>query len=332
MSSGGAIIKRIPTLDGWRAIAIILVLIDHAQLVFLHGYPFTWTRTGQHGVTIFFVLSGFLISTRLLENPIPLRKFYVQRFFRLMPAVWTYLIVIFLLGRAFHYQTIPPGDLFSSLFFYRNFVDGGWYTSHLWSLSIEEQFYLAWPCILLYAGTRRRLGIAVAGVICIATYRSIFYSYYNHELVFRQTQVRADALLVGCILALVIKDQRVARFIQEMPWALSLPSAAILAFCMARYPLLPPLVESIAIAVLLALTSSHPKAVLSRILCLEPLTFVGTVSYGHYLWQELFFGFFTSAAPFILGVVLPFCVVASYFFIERPFIRIGHRLTASQVK
>jgi peptidoglycan/LPS O-acetylase OafA/YrhL len=83
--------NRIPALDGWRGIAIAPVLIDHIEHAVLHRYALPWTQTGQHGVTIFFVLSGFLITTKLLEGPIDLRRFYMRRAFRLMPVAWTFL-------------------------------------------------------------------------------------------------------------------------------------------------------------------------------------------------------------------------------------------------
>jgi peptidoglycan/LPS O-acetylase OafA/YrhL len=79
-------LNRIPTLDGWRGIAILLVLFEHIGLSWFGGYSQPWLLTGQHGVTIFFVLSGFLITTKLLVSPIDLKQFYIRRFFRLMPA------------------------------------------------------------------------------------------------------------------------------------------------------------------------------------------------------------------------------------------------------
>lgn len=86
--------NRIPTLDGWRGIAIALVLFDHVQSALLRGYLRPWTETGQHGVTIFFVLSGFLITTKLMEGPRDFKRFYIRRFFRLMPAAWAYLAAL----------------------------------------------------------------------------------------------------------------------------------------------------------------------------------------------------------------------------------------------
>ena len=88
---------RIPTLDGWRGIAILLVLVTHLQISLLgHLYgSYHWMDLGQHGVNLFFVLSGYLITSRLLgENKINLKAFYLRRFFRLMPCAWTYLLTL----------------------------------------------------------------------------------------------------------------------------------------------------------------------------------------------------------------------------------------------
>src|SRR6476646_7446998 len=90
--------NRIPTLDGWRGIAIALVLFDHIQDSIMGHYARPWTATGYQGVTIFFVLSGFLITSKLLEGPINFKRFYLRRFFRLMPAAWVFLVFLLLLS------------------------------------------------------------------------------------------------------------------------------------------------------------------------------------------------------------------------------------------
>jgi peptidoglycan/LPS O-acetylase OafA/YrhL len=121
-----SIVKRIPTLDGWRGIAILLILIDHARFA-LHLDPAGTTSTGQHGVAIFFVLSGFLITGRLMrENEttgsVDPRAFYSRRFFRLMPCAFGYLwfcLVISLMSSA---RTLGIITTLSAVFFCRNFA------------------------------------------------------------------------------------------------------------------------------------------------------------------------------------------------------------------
>jgi len=236
---------RIRTLDGWRGIAIALVLFDHIQYALLGHFMRPWTQTGHHGVTIFFVLSGFLITSKLLEGPIDLRRFYVRRFFRLMPVAWTYIAVLLLIGHQVHMSIAAPRAVLASLLFYRNYllVDGGASTWHFWSLSLEEQFYLVWPCILLAAGIRRCRWIAAAGAIGCAVYRWHSWSYYDREFFNCQSQVRADELLVGCLMALLLQEPRLKAAASRWSRMWVLPAFAALVYCMARFTLLPPLTE-----------------------------------------------------------------------------------------
>jgi len=103
--------KRVPMLDGWRGIAILLVLVDHIATMIRGTFPPPWLRLGQHGVTIFFVLSGYLITTGLIEAPIHLKRFYTRRFFRLMPAAWTFLAVLWLLSRVTGVPLTTPAEI-----------------------------------------------------------------------------------------------------------------------------------------------------------------------------------------------------------------------------
>jgi peptidoglycan/LPS O-acetylase OafA/YrhL len=222
--------RRIPTLDGWRGIAIMLVLFDHIQDSLLNRYLRPWTQTGQHGVTIFFVLSGFLITSKLLEGPINLKHFYLRRFFRLMPAAWAFLCALVLLDLLTGAHIVTLAGLSACVFFYRNFAQnvGSPVTGHFWSLSLEEQFYMVWPCVLLLAGARRCRWIAATGAIACASYRWFFWAYYNHNLMNNQTQVRADAPLIGCLLALLLADDRIRAIITRWSKFCALPAFVVL--------------------------------------------------------------------------------------------------------
>ena len=103
---------RIPSLDGWRGVAIVLVLFEHFQYTIFGGSLSSWMRTGQHGVTIFFVLSGFLITTTLVKGPINFRRFYIRRFFRLMPVAWSYLLFLEALDLIFRTKRVLLPELF----------------------------------------------------------------------------------------------------------------------------------------------------------------------------------------------------------------------------
>ncbi|HTV06587.1 MAG TPA: acyltransferase [Acidobacteriaceae bacterium] len=322
---------RIPSLDGWRGIAILLVLLDHVQIALVGRYRWSWTETGQHGVTIFFVLSGFLITSKLLERQINLRDFYMRRFFRLMPAAWTYLAVIALLTLASGTRFTSIADVRACLLFYRNFVRFAHnsVTGHFWSLSLEEQFYLVWPSVLLLAGLRHSRWIAGGGAVACALYRWVFWAHYDSHGPNFQSQVRADALLLGCLVALLLAEPRLLSACRRLSQLLALPALAVFIYCIVRFHNLLPLSESAAIAILIAACVLHPGSLFVRILSFRPLAWLGVISYSVYLWQELFIhlGSGTGAVHLVsIFIAIPAFALASYYFIERPCIRFGNRL------
>ena len=320
--------KRIATLDGWRGIAIALVLFDHVQHALLYRYMRPWTQTGTHGVTIFFVLSGFLITSNLLKGPGDLKRFYIRRFFRLMPAAWTYLAVLLFIDSLTHIHATSLAEFLACVLFYRNFfiASAPSLAGHFWSLSIEEQFYMFWPCILLFAGARRCRWIAAAGAVACAAVRWIFWAHYNHDAIDLQTQVRADALLVGCLLALLFSETRIRAAAARWSKFWTLPALAALLCGMAFFHRIPPLFECVAIAALIAASVLHPHSIFSRPLAFAPLAWLGTVSYSFYLWQELFMPFRSLWA---LCLAMPLVALCSYYLIEGPSTRFGHRLTSA---
>jgi len=324
---------RIAALDGWRGVAILLVLFDHVTVAFFGWYPRPWLQTGQHGVTIFFVLSGFLITSKLLEGRVSLKRFYLRRFFRLMPAAWTYLAALTFLTVVTGASFTSRREVLACVLFYRNFaaVHGWALAGHYWSLSIEEQFYLVWPSLLVLVGTRRSLWIAAGGAIGCALFRFAYWSRYARFGTNVQTQVRADALLAGCAVALLLGDPRSRPLLVRCSRGIVLPAAAILITCIARFHSLPPLVENVAIAALICTCILNPTGRMVRSLSWRPLAWLGIVSYSVYIWQELFMhlGHSTLGKLISICIALPAFALGSYFLIERPFTRIGHRLTTN---
>ena len=200
--------NRNPILDGWRGIAIALVLVDHIQDSLLHHYVRSWSSTGYHGVTIFFVLSGFLITSKLLEGPISFRRFYLRRFFRLMPAAWLFLASLLLLSWLTRNRFTSLAEVAACIFFCRNFFGQMGVAGHFWSLSVEEQFYLVWPVTLLLAGSVRARWIVGLGAVCCAVFRFLSWGKYSQSFPTGPTFLHADGLLVGCLLALLLADER----------------------------------------------------------------------------------------------------------------------------
>lgn len=322
-------LKRIATLDGWRAIAILMVLADHVTMAVRGAYPAPWVQLGQHGVTIFFVLSGYLITARLIEAPINLKSFYTRRFFRLMPAAWTFLAVLWLMSRATGKPLTTLAEIQSCVLFYRNLVNvPGWgLAGHFWSLSLEEQFYLVWPCCLLLAGVSRSRWIAAGGACAVAIYRWIFWAHYDRFGMNIGSQVRADALLVGCLLALLLGDQAMRARLSRIIRLLTVPAVIALPVCFAVFHQLPPLTESVAIAVLIGAVVLSPDTRVARVLGVAPLAWLGRISYSVYLWQELFVHMTRGPAALpLLCVGLPCCALGSYYLIEQPCIRFARKL------
>lgn len=321
--------NRIPTLDGWRGIAILLVLVTHFQTYFLRQ---RLTDTpGLLGVQIFFVLSGYLITAQLVsEKKIDLRAFYIRRAFRIFPAAFSYLSVLVLLNATTQYKFCGT-DILACLLFFRNYIpesDGNAFTGHFWSLSVEEQFYLIWPTILVCLGKRRTAVAASLLVLGIAIFRFwhwSYYSAYSASLRFQHTEVRADGLLVGCLLAIALSHVPVRVWATKWaPWAfwLALPVFLFDAF---HFPMLAPLHESLSMAVLIGATSLRPDMLLGRVLEFEHLKTTGMLSYSIYIWQALFLRPFWGAFfPALLGGSF----LLSYLFVERPMRRLGRKLAA----
>lgn len=329
--------KHIPTLDGWRGIAVLMVLFDHITWGLARSYPRAWMDTGRHGVALFFVLSGYLITSNLLSQPINLKKFYVRRFFRLMPTAWLFLATMLLLDWGYGIHLTSWSEVRGCLLFYRNFQayapgGGSGVACHFWSLSIEEHFYLVWPVLLILFGVRRCRWFAFAGAVAIAAYRYAHWNRYEKVPLPTPTEVRADSILVGCLLALLLFDPSIRERAIHLSKLLAVPAAAGFFYGIYTCHLLQPLWESAAIAVLLAFTSLHPRAFPGRIPDWKPLAWLGTVSYSIYVWQELFMQFprgIPLAVSLIIG--LPTVVLVSYSFIEVPLRGLGRRLAENLV-
>ncbi len=348
----------LPTLDGWRAVAILGVMAAHAtDRLFIDGgawpneFWYGVTRYGAKGVDVFFGISGFLICSRLIEEidargRIDLKGFYIRRFFRILPPYFVFLGAVSLLGAAGVFAVTGP-EVASSLLFLRNYYPvagpAGWYTGHLWSLAIEEHFYVIWPSLLALWGLRRaRWGVAILSVALAAwrvlEFRMQFGAGLIPELGFYgRTDVRLDALLWGCWFALVGSlpwvKALMTRYLNGPVWMVFL---AILLACMVRQPPLALMWQSILIPLVVVGTVVRPTSVVSQVLELAPVRWVGRLSYSLYLWQQVFL-VGAEAGPLPLGVsqTLPLNIpivfalsIVSYYGIERPMIKAGHRLAA----
>lgn len=298
---------------------------------------------GNFGVRVFFVISGFLITTLLLKElaltgTISIRKFYLRRTFRIFPAFYFFVGVCFLLNRA-GWISLYPGDLVHALTYTMNYHHPhAWHMAHIWSLSVEEQFYLLWPAILRFAGPSKgflygMVVIAAAPLLRLGTWLWLA----RHEGVGQQFQNIADALAVGCLLAGVFNFLTVRRaYIRflESRWFYLAPAIALGMNALQDRPRIWLLVGQTATTLAIALCVDRyvrfPEGAFGRLLNSRPLRYVGVLSYSLYLWQQIFLNRHLNAiiSSFPLNVVLAFgAAVASYYLVERPFLRLKDRFS-----
>jgi peptidoglycan/LPS O-acetylase OafA/YrhL len=321
--------SRIPTLDGWRGVAILTVVVCHFAVIV--GGSAWWIGFG-HGVRIFFVLSGFLITSRLLaEERTHLGHFYLRRFFRLMPTAWSYLLLLVVMSLILAQPFGQP--LAGCLFFFRNYQPEDHrfmaaLTGHFWSLSIEEQFYLAWPVTLLLLGRRRGLWAVTTGFLADAAFIAMKGRAYDHGLLGQRTEVNVHFLLAGCILALLFEYAAVRRFFAEharLLLAIAIPG--MIAHFFIPFPAPSP-TESVFIAIALGASSSLPSMAFSRFLDWKPMATLGAMSYSMYVWQAplVFLGPLGWKSIPVRAVLILLVSAASCYGLEKPCIEFGRRL------
>lgn len=224
----GPPLRYIPTLDGWRAVAISLVIVSHGLT---DTFPAV-TKLGALGVSLFFALSGYLICTLLLiereeTGTISLKAFYRRRFFRIIPPALTYLVVLGLLG-AFGVVALRKGELFSAFYAANYFHARSWFTEHYWSLSMEEHFYLFWPAILMLAGPRKARVVALVILGALLVYRPWGERIFDASS-YQHTDMRLDAFLLPCVLAILLRQPAWReRFVNLLrPWLCALLGVAV---------------------------------------------------------------------------------------------------------
>ncbi|HKQ07483.1 MAG TPA: acyltransferase [Blastocatellia bacterium] len=333
----------LPTLDGWRTIAVLMVIGYHGTSP--EAPWFTVFNYGHHGVNIFFGISGFLICSRLLDEEarfgrISLKRFYLRRAFRILPPAFLYILFINLMA-ALSYMT-PPSSLesFASCFFFRNFLPPGVstsYTGHYWSLAVEEHFYLLWPAFLLLVRSKRALWLTPLIALGFQAWRDIDFAYgLTHPeglVVFQRTDRCMDGLIWGCALALLIHQpgwrERLRRLTVMPVWLVCF--AALMAYWTIPLPYAV-VAESMLIPLVLIGTVLHPQTPIGRLLESKPMAWFGRLSYSIYIWQSaLFVGRYQEPADFQVwpssAISLLAIAMMSYYFIEKPILAFGHRLT-----
>jgi peptidoglycan/LPS O-acetylase OafA/YrhL len=351
-ASGGArVLGKIDALDGFRGVAVLLIVVHHLPV----AVPWLFhrvTKGGGFGVDAFFVLSGFLITAILLRDQakggrVRFGAFYRRRALRLLPALLAFVVVF----SYYAWVTSLPGahepsSVLSILFYYSNTwlrhlpLSPG--LGNMWSLAVEEQFYLVWPvCLALFFGLRRRLTptvvVLVGAIAIVAIRRAVMWNHGTSWIVlYTRLGTRADALLVGCLLAqLWVRGKLPKRGVQLAGW-LALGYFLYIVRVGADgdflyrggYTLIAVAVGVILLAVL------QTDWLVNRVLRARPLRAVGRVSYGLYIWHLAVFNgvlrYGRSWPPVVQTfVALSLAAVVTYgswVLVERPFLRWKDRL------
>jgi len=350
--------RDLPSLDGLRAISITFVILGHAiQGRVIHFIDVVLSRLANFGVCVFFVISGYLITTLLAREAesrggVSLRRFYLRRTLRIFPPYYAYLLTIVTGVVALGWE-LPHGARLWPAFTYTTnvFATHFWLTLHAWSLSMEEQFYLTWPIVLalliaqkgVSAGLRSSQRIAVMGLVAFPILRVITFALTRDGnitggLIF-------DYVAAGSAVALLRasdsfpREKAVLDTFRSNSWT---PLAACAALALhlifqgstrwvfaSAIIIVTPL-EAVLLSIFVAWAVSNTGHPIGKVLNLRLLRVVGVGSYSLYLWQQLFFG---EEIPFarnwpliakLCGTML--CAVISYYCIERPSLRLRSRL------
>ncbi len=313
-----------------------MVLLSH--LAGTRGFPLKSVPIGELGVRVFFVISGFLITSLLLQEQsrygeLSLRRFYLRRTFRIFPAYYVYLIAI-LGAQAIGWVALHPGDAAHAFTYTTNYHPDpprSWWMGHTWSLAVEEQFYLLWPAVLVAVGPRRGVRAAAAFVIVAPALRLIdWYAMPSWRTMQGESfWTIGDSIAIGCVLAgaraRLTKSETWRALVGSRAFAI-VPAIVVAAYLASeRWPLPGMLIGQtvviVGIAACIDWALRFPSGAIGRALNTRAMVFVGTLSYSLYLWQQPFFdrrdGLAIAAFPINVSLAAA-CALASYFVVERP--------------
>lgn len=350
-----------PALDVLRGLAICFV-------VFYHNFGFlTFFKFGWMGVDLFFVLSGYLITDLLMqsrENRYFFRNFYIRRALRIFPLYYLVLIAFFTLSPTLFSQK-GPGTTFSyyndnKTWFWSYFQN--WlmvfkgappvpFLAHFWSLAVEEQFYIFWPLIIFFVRPISRLRKLIIGLILFSVVlRILTWALYPNdvEVFYCNTLTRMDSLLMGSLLAVHLKEGRsIPSSLIKLSTAafILLISCSLIIFGNVRqdnliFPTIGYSVSALFFTCMLYLILKNEKNLTGWIKHLHPLSFIGKISYGIYVYHipiylvlsatisELLASHntsFISSAAIISMLSLVLTIAAStisFYYIEKPILNL----------
>ncbi len=339
---------RIPSLDGLRALSIILVLFGHLNGTRGFGTHLTFMGDVAHlGVRVFFVISGFLITSLLMkEEKVALGQFYWRRFYRIFPPFYFYLAVVWVLSFAGVLARVPLVDVLAAATYTTNYqMERSWLTGHTWSLSVEEQFYLLWPGLIALVGHARAFKTAAAVVLLVPFIRVGWNQVFPElrPLIGEAFPTVADSIATGCLLAGFRKqlhdDARYQAALKSSWLVPALVGALLLVNTQGEHArpfwLVGETILNVGLAFLIDRAVTRPDTAFGRILNFGPLARLGVASYSVYLWQQVFLdrsgGSIINAFPLniVLAIVAGF---ASYHLVEQPIMKYRDKLIPGRVR
>ena len=340
----------IPTLDGWRTIAVFAVIAYHARPIQLGGVSLQRLQNyGDRGVQLFFAISGLLICSRLLDEQrrhgsISLKGFYLRRLFRIQPAAVVMLATVALLA-VLGILHVSLGAMSAALFSYSNFFNAfhlstmpdDRYTGHFWSLAVEEHFYLLLPAILVVARKRTvPVLAALSAIFVVWPPIAHLLGLTTAELSAQRTDMALQSLFVPALLAVLLSQPafrtwmvRASRYgvLIVLVMGAMLVSELLLGGHVTQQ------ITCFGFPLVVMSTMLHPEGWLGRLLETRVFTYFGRLSYSLYLWQQIFFLHRpeTSILRYVQGWPVNLlaaigCAMLSYYFVEKPMMKLGHRV------
>jgi peptidoglycan/LPS O-acetylase OafA/YrhL len=336
---------RVLALDGARALCILSVLFAHASGTGVIPITRLMHPAADLGVRGFFVLSGFLITGLLLRDErrplgVAMRDFYARRALRIFPAFYVFIAGVMVLASAGLATWSSHDALFAATYSMNFHGERVWSLGHLWSLAVEEQFYLLWPAILLGLRPRRATSALLAAVVLAPVVRlAVFYLWPAQRALTDQAfPCVFDALATGCLLAMFRKQlERDPRYMAMLTsrafWLVPLLCIATLVITHPSFQLgIAPTLANAGVALALHRLLSV-RTFATRMLETRVLVKLGVLSYSIYLWQQVFLDRHWPLWFHRFPVNVAFAVLAgaaSYSLVERPFLRMTSRFRAAR--
>ncbi len=316
---------RIHSLQGLRAVCISLVVLSHLSGTQHFPRSYLLEIYGNLGVRIFLVVSGYLITAQLLKErersgSISLKRFYARRTLRIFPAAYVFMVVVAIT----QWKVLSGPNILTAFTYTVNYYQHGHHIfGHLWSLGVEEQFYLLWPLTLLLF-YRRRLWIILAAIAAGPPMRILFWLLWGIAGLNHPFPVFMDALAMGGALSMLEPSlsQFQRRF--ESRWFVIVPGVTALLPAMQLWSTRVYEVAGLsALHLGIALSLKHVISRRYALLNIRPVMWLGAISYSLYLWQQPFLNRGLSAiwTAFPLNLALSIVLAtASYHLIEKPFL------------